>query len=199
MGLGRPVDLDAICAALAGPPPRPSSDFDLNPEIVLPEGRVLRPAAVLIGVQADAVILTKRASHLAHHPGQIAFPGGKIDAGDADPAAAALREAREEIGLDPAQARCVAAMPAHETVTGYMVHPVIAHIDPGFGATPEPGEVAEVFRVPLSLLMDPAAYRVERRRWRGVWRRYYVVPYGPYYVWGATARILRTLADRVAG
>ncbi|NKX44964.1 CoA pyrophosphatase [Roseicyclus persicicus] len=196
--MGRPIDLDGICAALAATPPRPSSDYDLNPDIVLPEGRVLKPAAVLIGVQAGRVILTKRASHLAHHPGQIAFPGGKVDATDADPVAAALREAQEEIGLDPGAVEVVATMPAHETVTGYMVNPVIARISEDFRPTPEPGEVAEVFRVPLPLLMDPAAYRVEHRRWRGVWRRYYVVPYGPYYIWGATARMLRTLADRVA-
>jgi len=158
----------------------------------------LRPAAVLIGVCEDAVILTKRASHLKHHPGQIALPGGKIDASDADPVAAALREAREEIGLAPASVTVLAELPSHETVTGYTVHPVLARVDPAFVATPEPGEVAEVFRVPLPLLLDPARYRVERRRWRGVWRHYYVVPFGPYYIWGATARMLKALADRVA-
>jgi hypothetical protein len=92
----------------------------------------------------------------------------------------------------------LADLPPHETVTGYMVHPVIARIAPGFTPAPDPGEVAEVFRVPLPLLMDPARYRVERRRWRGVWRRYWVVPHGPYYIWGATARLLKSLADRVS-
>jgi len=196
--MARPIDLDRLVAALEKVPQRPSSDYDLNADVVLPEGRVLRPAAVLIGVCEDAVILTKRASHLKHHPGQIALPGGKIDASDADPVAAALREAREEIGLAPASVTVLAELPSHETVTGYTVHPVLARVDPAFVATPEPGEVAEVFRVPLPLLLDPARYRVERRRWRGVWRHYYVVPFGPYYIWGATARMLKALADRVA-
>jgi 8-oxo-dGTP pyrophosphatase MutT (NUDIX family) len=195
--MGRPIDLDRLTEALAAVPPRPSSDYDLNPDVVLPEGRRLRPAAVLIGVLDDTIVLTKRASHLKHHPGQIAFPGGKLDAGDRDATAAALREAHEEIGLDPANVRVLAQLPAHETVTGYDVYPVLARIDRAFAPIPEAGEVAEVFHVPLALVLDPFRYRVERRRWRGVWRRYYVVPYGPYYIWGATARMLKSLADRV--
>jgi 8-oxo-dGTP pyrophosphatase MutT (NUDIX family) len=195
--MARPLDLDRLIDALAAVPPRPSSDYDLNPEITLPPGRVLKPAAVLIGVLADHVILTKRASHLQHHPGQIALPGGKIDKGDASPAAAALREAREEVGLDPDSVRVLGDLPIHETVTGYFIIPVIARIERDFIPQPEAGEVAEVFRVPLSHLMDPARYRIEGRRWRGIRRRYFVVPFGPYYIWGATARILKSMADRV--
>ena len=198
--MGRPVDLNILRAALERPA-APSSDYDLNPDIALPEGRKLRPAAVLIAI-ADSpggaeVILTKRASHLKHHPGQIAFPGGKLDDGDADLVSAALREAEEEIGLPRDLVSVLELMPIHETVTSYEVTPVVAALNGDFDPIPEPGEVAEIGRVPLAFLMDPSAYRVERRRWRGVWRQFYVLPYGPYYIWGATARMLKSLADRV--
>jgi 8-oxo-dGTP pyrophosphatase MutT (NUDIX family) len=196
--MDRRTDLDRLLAGLAARAAVPSSDYDLNTDIDLPAGRRLRPAAVLIGVAQGQVILTKRAPHLKHHPGQIAFPGGKLDPGDPDPPAAALREAQEEVGLPPDRAEILHILPPHETVTGYTVYPVIARIDTPFEPVPEPGEVAEVFHVPLSFLLHPAHYRVERRRWRGRWRHFYTVPYGPYYIWGATARILRSLADRSA-
>lgn len=183
-------------------PARPSSDFDLNPAIVLPAGRVLRPAAVLVAVWLTSdgarLILTKRSSHLKHHPGQIAFAGGKVDDTDDGPVAAALREAREEIGLPPAAVTVLGTLPPHETVTGFSVTPVLALVQGDITFTPEAGEVDEAFTVPLSHVMDVSRYHIERRRWRGEWRRYYAVPYGPYYIWGATARILRGLADRVA-
>lgn len=193
--------LAPVLAALARPG-RPSSDYDLNPGTVLPEGRALRPAGVLVGfvdtMHGAGVLLTKRASHLRHHPGQIAFPGGKVDPTDADPVAAALREAREEVGLDPANVEVLGCFDAHETVTGFMVTPVLARIRAPFAPIPEAGEVEEVFTVPLSHFADPTRFRVEGRRWLGQRRLYYTVPYGPYYIWGATARILRALADRMA-
>ncbi len=199
--MGRPVDLDRLLAALEDTPVRPSprgtSDYDLTPGLVLPETRKLRPAAVLIAVWDNHVILTKRASTLKHHPGQIAFPGGKLD-GHETAVQAALREAHEEVGLGPETVSVLAELPPHETVTSYAVSPVLARLNRDFDPVVEPGEVAECFRVPLPFLLDPANYAVEGRRWRGIRREFFTVPYGPYYIWGATARILKSLADKVA-
>jgi len=189
---------DRLRAALALPA-NASSDFDLNPALRQGPARKLRPAAVLIAVDdAGGVILIKRASHLRHHPGQIAFPGGRQDATDPDLATTALREAREEIGLDAGQVRILGTLPTHETVTGFLVTPFVARLDGAFTPRPEPGEVAEVFRTPLAHVIDPACYVIERRIWRGQWRHFYAVPWGPYYIWGASARILRGLAERMA-
>jgi 8-oxo-dGTP pyrophosphatase MutT (NUDIX family) len=192
---------DRLRAALGREAGQETSDFDLNPDIALPAGRTLRPAGVLVGITAfrsePGLILTKRSSALKHHPGQIAFPGGKQDPGDADVIAAALREAHEEIGLPYGAARVLGALPAHETVTSFDVTPVIALIDAPFDAVAEPGEVEEVFEVPLAHVLTPANYRVESRRWRGARRHYFTVPFGPYYIWGATARMLRALAARM--
>ena len=178
-----------------------SSDFDLNPDVVLPAGRKLRPAGVLIGLSVDQgapqVLLTKRSSALKHHPGQIAFPGGKQDEGDADVIAAALREAEEEVGLPRDDVEVLGTLPSHETVTSFVVTPVLARITAPFTPVPEPGEVDEIFQVPLSHVTNPASFSVQSRRWRGHRRSYYTVPFGPYYIWGATARILRGLAERM--
>jgi 8-oxo-dGTP pyrophosphatase MutT (NUDIX family) len=183
-------------------PGNDSSDFDLNPGVPLPEGRTLRPAGVLIAVDlttpVPSVILTKRSAKLKHHPGQIAFPGGKQDPTDADPTAAALREAQEEVALSPETVTILGHLPAHETVTNFRVTPVIGLIHTPVTLIPEAGEVEEAFRVPFDFVTDPANFRVEGRRWQGRRRYYYAVPYGPYYIWGATGRILRALADRLS-
>jgi len=175
----------------------PSSDFDLNPDF-RPAGLRLRPAAVLVAFQAGEtprLILTKRASGLQHHPGQIAFPGGKLEPTDASAIDAALREAGEEVGLPRRKVEVLGALPPHETVTGFTVTPVLGWISDAFTPSREIGEVDEVFSVPFSHIADPANYRIESRFLRGKRRRFLAVPYGPYYIWGATARILRTLAE----
>ena len=143
------------------------------------------------------MILTKRASHLLHHPGQIALPGGKVDPNDADVDDTALREAHEEIGLSSEKVQILGRLPCHETVTGFQITPVLGHIRDYICPVAQPGEVDEVFSVPLWHVFDLSNYRIERRQWLGEWRYFYAVPFGPYYIWGATARILRGLAERL--
>ena len=176
-----------------------SSDYDLNADRQSFNERDLRGAAVLIAIQIQDdiphIILTKRSTTLKNHPGQVAFPGGKIDPCDATPVQAALREAQEEIALSPTQIDILGSLPDHITVTDFRVTPVVAFIEGSFNPVPEAGEVDEVFCVPFDFLMHPLNYTICKRRFMGYDRRYYTIPYGPYYIWGATARILRAFAD----
>jgi len=180
-----------------------SSDFDLSPDAQArwPSHTKLRSAAVLVPLLRSAngldVILTKRASHLKHHPGQIAFPGGKTEKSDANAENTAVREAFEEIGLESHNVDVLGILPFHETVTNFRITPVIGHVLNDFVTTAQPGEVAEVFRVPLNFLANTDNYLIQGRMWGGSKRLYYTVPYGPYYIWGATARILRAMAGRL--
>ncbi|NNU79281.1 CoA pyrophosphatase [Halovulum dunhuangense] len=197
------LTLDRLSRALDAPRPGASSDYDLNPEIRahLPEGRSLRPAAVLVPVVERpaglSVLLTRRSVRLRHHPGQIAFPGGRMDPGDASRWHAALREAREEIGLAPELVAPLGRLDRHETVTAFDVEPHVGLVRGDFVVTPCEDEVAEVFEVPLAFVLNPAHFQTHSRIWQGTPRQYWAVPYGPYYIWGATARMLKGLSERV--
>lgn len=192
-----PSDEARLRAILASAGPA-TSDGDLDPAL-LPRGNAaLRPAAVLVpvwpGPDGARLVLTKRSPRLRDHPGQVALPGGGIERADPSPEAAALRESHEEIGLDPASVRVLGRLATHVTVTGFSVTPVLGLIEGPFRPHPDVGEVDEIFAPPLDHLLNPAHYTVERRRWNGQWRHYYTIPWGPYYIWGATARILRAMA-----
>ena len=179
-----------------------SSDFDLTPGVKPLAGRKLRPAGVLMPfvqtLNGLDLVLTKRSSALKHHPGQIAFPGGKREDADVDIRATALREAHEEIGLHPDQVELLGQLPEHETVTGFAVTPVLGLIREDFTPVVDPGEVEEAFRVPFKHVSNFAKFSKQGRYWQGQMRWYDTVPLGPYYIWGATARMLRGLAERLA-
>ena len=184
--------------ALSRPAPAASSDFDYAPSLRA-GARKLRPAAVLIallkGRRGLEVIFTRRAAHLRNHPGQVAFPGGKVEESDAGLWAAALREAEEEIGLS--QARRLGAIQGHESITGFEISPQVGLVEGAFTPRPDPSEVEEVFTVPLDFLMNSANMCLHQRPWRGQMRGYLAIPYGPHYIWGASARMIRNLAERL--
>lgn len=175
-------------------PAKATSDFDLNLDGNRCAGE-LKSAGVLVPliVRPDGInlILTKRAAHLSNHPGQISFPGGKRENGDANIVFTALREAQEEIGLYPESVDVLGSLPTHDTITGFKVTPTIGWIEGDWEAVADPSEVSEVFEVPLVQLMNPENFHLQIRAWKGINRSYYSVPYGPYYIWGATAGILR--------
>jgi 8-oxo-dGTP pyrophosphatase MutT (NUDIX family) len=180
------------------------SDFDLNPEMLADFAAMepARPAAVLIPLilrDELTVLLTQRSAKLKAHAGQISFPGGRIDAEDTSPTAAALREAEEEIGLDRRYVEPLGFIDSYRTGTGYRVMPLVAFVQPGFSLQLNPDEVESAFEVPLRFLMDPANHQKHSREWRGRERSYYAMPYGERFIWGATAGMLKNLHTRLVG
>ena len=175
-----------------------SSDFDLNPDMDLDQKFNFLEASVLIPIltfKKDLeILLTKRSNSLKNHPGQIAFPGGKKDQIDSSPIETALRETQEEVGLNPKNVEIIASLPSHKTATGFVIKPYLGLINQPFSETLRQGEVDEIFTVPYEYILNEKNFSIQTRKWNGSQRSYYVVPYGPYYVWGATARILLNLS-----
>jgi 8-oxo-dGTP pyrophosphatase MutT (NUDIX family) len=160
----------------------------------------IRPAAVLIPVVDHAeptVLLTQRSAHLNDHAGQISFPGGKIDATDASPLDAALREAWEEVGLTRDFIDPIGYLDLYGTSFGFRILPTVARVKPGFNLRISAAEVDDAFEVPLAFLMNPANHQVHRKEFRGMERSFYAMPFGERYIWGATAGILRVLYERI--
>jgi 8-oxo-dGTP pyrophosphatase MutT (NUDIX family) len=181
----------------------PSGVSDDAPGALLPAPAGLAPllpAAVLVPIVHRpwglTVLLTLRASDLRAHSGQVAFPGGKIDAGET-PCAAALREAQEEVGLEERFIEPLGWLDPYFTGTGFRVAPLVALVEPSFSLTINKLEVGEVFETPFDFLMDAANHRLEEREWEGRRRRYYAIPHEGRYIWGATAGILRNLYEKL--
>ncbi len=181
------------------------SDFDLHPDLDIQElmlrNREPVPAAVLIPLvdrpEGMTVLLTKRTDHLHDHAGQVSFPGGRTEDEDDGPVATAIRETQEEIGLDPSFIDVIGSLDVYLTVTGFRVTPVVGIVRPDFVLELDEFEVAEAFEVPLGFVFDPSNHERHNTIWKGEERHYYVLPYGSYHIWGATAGMLVNLYDRL--
>jgi 8-oxo-dGTP pyrophosphatase MutT (NUDIX family) len=178
-------------------------DHDVDPVLqAIADVRPIKPAAVLVPIVDRAqpmVLLTQRTAHLKDHAGQISFPGGKIDATDRTPLAAALREAEEEIGLDATFIEPIGYLDLYLTTRGYRIVPLVARVRGDFSLTLNKAEVDDVFEVPLAFLMEPANHRRLSRDWNGMTRSYFEIVFGERNIWGVTAGILRNLHERIYG
>jgi len=190
------LDLEHLRASLLPEP--------LSGHFVLEDGvddQPLTPAAVLFPIVlrdgGQTVLFTQRTAHLRDHAGQISFPGGRVEAEDISPSHTALRETEEEIGLPRERIEILGFLPEYRTGTGFRVTPVVALVLPPFELQPDPFEVAEVFEVPLAFLLDPANHQQHSLHYRGALRNYFAMPYGDYFIWGATAGMIRSLSERL--
>ena len=193
-----PDELRARLTEFAAHPPEAGAEHRDDVHTALQ--RPLIPAAVLVPIvlsDAPGVLLTKRTAHLKAHAGQVSFPGGRIDSEDAGPEDAALREAWEEIGLHRQSVEILGRLADYATGTGYRITPVLSILPPGLTYRPSAEEVEEVFELPMTVLLDPEAPRIQRQHVRGEWREYWVWPHPDHYIWGATAAILVHLAQRL--
>jgi len=178
------------------------TDHDLNPDWPAPDAKTLRRAAVLVGLidrgEDYGVLLTLRPDTMPSHAGQVAFPGGRIEPGETA-LAAALREANEEVGVDPGSVRVLGQGDTYVTGSGFAISPFVGVLPPDFVPAPHAREVADVFETPLSFLMDEANHQRHEREYRGVLRAYYAMPHNGRYIWGATAGMIKSLYDRLYG
>ncbi len=165
------------------------------PEQPLTAAAVLLP--IVLRPAGQTVLLTQRTAHLRDHAGQISFPGGRVEMEDLSPVHTALRETEEEIGLSRQHVEVLGYLPEYRTVTGYRVTPVVGVVAPPFELSPDAQEVAEVFEVPLGFLLDPANHQRHSLHYRGALRHYFAMPYGEYFIWGATAGMIRSLCSRL--
>ncbi len=194
---------EQILDKLRHPPPEAGlrGDHDLNPGMLTecPQGQALTPAAVLIGLvdrpDGLTILFTQRTDHLLHHPGQISFPGGHMDASDKTPEQTALRETEEEVGLDRRHVETIGRLSEYVTRTGFSITPVVALVQPPFDLNPDPHEVDDVFEVPLDFFLDPANHKRHSREINGKIKEFHAMPYGDYYIWGATAGMLINLYE----
>jgi len=179
----------------------PTGDFGTDAMLqIIAQEQPIRQAAVLVAVverDVPTVLLTKRAEHLHEHAGQVSFPGGKIDAGDATPMDAALREADEEIGLKRAFVEPIGYLDVYATGFGFRILPTLARVRPDFELAVSADEVDDVFEVPLAFLMDPVNHKLGSKEFRGIQRSFYEMPFETHYIWGATAGMLRALYERI--
>src|SRR3954471_7856201 len=183
-----------LASGLPVPAPPIGSDFSLSGVVPVPQ--TWKPASVLVPLvdrpAGTTVLLTQRTADMPSHAGQIAFPGGRREAGE-DAVAAALRETEEEVGIPRRFVEVVGAVDLYRTGTGFEITPVVGIVTPGFTIRADPREVADVFEVPLEHFLDEVNHKLDSRQYQGRERRYYAMPYGERYIWGATAGMLKNL------
>jgi 8-oxo-dGTP pyrophosphatase MutT (NUDIX family) len=197
---GALMPLDRVRSLLARPfTPQPHGDWDLMTGAP-PPSQGLMPAAVLMAISDEAqpqLLLTKRTAHLKRHAGQVAFPGGRMDAGDASLIAAALREAHEEVALPPGVVDVLGTLDPYRTGTGFLITPVVGVVPPGLTLQAHPDEVEEVFHVPLAHVLDAANHVRQSGEWQGETRHFWTIPHDRHVIWGATAGMIVGLAQRL--
>jgi 8-oxo-dGTP pyrophosphatase MutT (NUDIX family) len=183
-------------------PPKNAGHDDYHLDSMVPLALGGTPAAVLIPLIAGPeplLLFTRRTERLARHAGQVAFPGGRVEPGDASPLQTALRETAEETGIAPSQVAVAGYLPSYRTGTGFDIQPVVGVLPPGLTYAPDPAEVAAIFEVPLAFFRDPANRRRETREWNGQQRSFYAFSHGGHEIWGATAAIIVDLVSRIDG